>query len=99
SSEVRGSRWNLPPLSIPVAHLRTRPPLGAVHHLRWTEALPKRPPSGGSSTNGSVACPRKASRAPGRACEGGGHRRDGPDGRNPCAQDRKSTRLNSSHEW
>src|SRR5216684_1595568 len=51
-----------------------RPPQGAVPHLRWTEALPKRPPSGGTSTNGSVVCPSKALRAPTRSCERGGHR-------------------------
>jgi quinolinate synthase len=33
---------------------RLRPPLRAVHHLRWIEALPKRPLSGGTFTNGSV---------------------------------------------
>src|SRR6266567_9443741 len=32
-----------------------RPALGAVRHLRRTEALPNRPPSDGSATNGSVS--------------------------------------------
>src|SRR3989442_2239142 len=36
-------RRNLVPLNLQLAHRRLRPPLGAVHHLRWTEAFPKRP--------------------------------------------------------
>ena len=32
-----------------------RPALGAVRHLRRTEALPNRPPSDGTATNGSVS--------------------------------------------
>src|SRR3989442_11687768 len=36
-------RRNLVPLNLQLAHRSLRPPLGAVHHLRWTEAFPKRP--------------------------------------------------------
>ena len=39
-----------------------RPALGAAHHLRWAEALPKRPLSVGTSTNGSVAMSSKGIR-------------------------------------
>ena len=40
----------------------TRPPLGAVRPLERTEALPKRPPGGGTSTNGSVGMSSEGTR-------------------------------------